>query len=188
MREDSEFWYRSNSDTINKPPATPPKDLPKTLFGWQYTGIGQDQDDVELIDDYPDWKIQAYQATFVLDDGIAPGPGIVPYNSSIWFSNRTQSLSGPFLEIGKGCVGHTNYFTRLGSCICYRGQPITRDWYTNENLICVNKRRSCRSVAKRTVPPENTRARILRRGVRHHWISWTQADQGSTLASALATF
>ena len=141
MREDTDFSLRANEDTISKPPATPPKELPRTLLGWQYTGISQDRDDLDLVDDYlDDWKIQAYEAIFVLDDEIALGPGIVPYNSSIWFDDRTQTLDAPFLGIGKGCVGHNNYFTRLGSWVCHRGQPITRDWYTSDNLICVNER------------------------------------------------
>lgn len=76
----------------------------------------------------------------ILDDSIAPGPGVIPYNSTFWFKGVERQLDAPFLRIGTRCPPHNNFFTSFGSCVCYRGSPITYDWFSNDNMLCVGSR------------------------------------------------
>lgn len=120
--------------------------LPATLYGWQYTGIDQIEevnlktDKVAYKPGPEDWQILEYSATFSLDPTIGPGPGIVPYNSTFWYDGKATELTAPFLNLGTSCSPHNNYFTSLGSCVCYNGRPIPYDWYSEENMVCVAKR------------------------------------------------
>lgn len=142
MYEDEGYMFQS-SDVAPPPqvdhvPEAAPSGLPQTLLGWEFTGIGQVVPDEELVEDWLTGDIVPYHATFILDEDIAPGPGVVPYNSTIWFNDKASSLNAPFLEVGKACPGHIDFYTSMGNCVCYRGEPLTTDWYSE--LTCVNKR------------------------------------------------
>jgi hypothetical protein len=142
MNEDEGYMYQANDAVpppqYNRVPEAAPSGLPKTLLGWAYPGMGQELEisNDQLVDDWIEGG--AYYATFILDENIAPGPGILPYNSTIWFSNQASSLRAPFLDVGKACPGQINFYTTLGNCVCYRGEPLATDWYSE--LTCVNKR------------------------------------------------
>lgn len=109
------------------------------MRAWQYSGDGQD---VEPLEDWwdPDLGEQfAYQADFILDDTIAPGPAVVPYNSTFFLNGTEYELAAPFVKFGEECGPHNSYYTSMGSCVCYRGEPIAYDWDNQDNLFCVGK-------------------------------------------------
>jgi hypothetical protein len=84
----------------------------------------------------------AYNATLELDTAIAPGPGIVPYNSTLWFNGTGYELSAPFLNADRACSW---FGDPLGSCLCYDDNPIYTDWRTNltgANMKCINDNNS----------------------------------------------
>jgi hypothetical protein len=113
--------------------------LPQTLTGWQYGDIGQMGEDwVEKSPTSVD--VSQYKTVFKLDESIEPGPGIVPYNSSIYVNGVKAELATPFLYIGQRCTTHDNFFTSLGSCVCYRGEPIEYEGHSDDNMSCVSKR------------------------------------------------
>ena len=117
----------------------PLKGLPRVLTGWQYTGIGQKKKPLREYEE--DWPIHMYAAKFSLDESISSrAPGIVPYNSTLWYGNRSYSLSAPFLSLGDGCSPHSGFYSSLGSCVCYRDKPISYDWYSNDNMSCVSRK------------------------------------------------
>lgn len=114
------------------------KVLPQTLRGWQWSGIGQE---VEFMDDWSNGQdIGTYAVTFMLDDSVQSGSGVMPYNSTFWFNGVGNELSAPFLKLGGKCTPHNNFFTSLGSCVCYRGNPIEYDWYNDDNMFCISQR------------------------------------------------
>lgn len=63
------------------------------------------------------------------------GNSNIHYNSTLWFKNSSIQLSSPFLDVGYGCSGHTNFST-LGNCICYKGKPISLDLLNENQAIC----------------------------------------------------
>ncbi|KAI1314060.1 hypothetical protein F5Y03DRAFT_336030 [Xylaria venustula] len=79
--------------------------------------------------------VPAYWSLFSLNQSIQLRPGIVPYNSTLWFNDTLIPLDAPFLDIGFNCSGsYTNDFNRLGNCVCYKGQPIPLELM--DNPIC----------------------------------------------------
>ncbi|KAI1864463.1 uncharacterized protein JN550_009020 [Neoarthrinium moseri] len=86
------------------------------------------------------WPMLAYLKPYILNDSMS-GPGIVPYNSTLSFNGTEHALDAPFLDIGFGCSHPYNYFTALGNCVCYNGEPLTIDWYQDSNMACLDSPR-----------------------------------------------
>lgn len=72
---------------------------------------------------------------FQLNRSISLDPGVLPYNSTVWLNNTPISLPAPFLDLGYNCSGN-NAFTKLGNCVCYKGEPISLDILSSERVIC----------------------------------------------------
>lgn len=72
---------------------------------------------------------------FTLNQSISLNPGVLPYNSTIWLDDSPVSLAAPFLDVGYKCSGNTA-FTKLGNCVCYKGEPISLDVLSAERAIC----------------------------------------------------
>lgn len=64
--------------------------------------------------------------------------GLFP--TTIYVNGVEAELATPFLNIGQRCATHSNFFTSLGSCVCYRGESIEYDWYSDDNMSCLSKR------------------------------------------------
>lgn len=79
----------------------------------------------------------AFRTWYELNSTINPGPGIVPYNSTFWLNGTEHELQAPFLDMGLGCSQYNNYFTGMGNCICFDGEPVTYDWYHDNNMTCI---------------------------------------------------
>ncbi|KAI9162843.1 hypothetical protein HJFPF1_04437 [Paramyrothecium foliicola] len=75
---------------------------------------------------------------FDLNKTIEAGPGIVPYNSSLRYKDKVYHLDAPFLDIGLNCGVHNQYFTAMGSCVCYNDEPIRNNWFSRENVTCIS--------------------------------------------------
>ncbi|KAI1751603.1 hypothetical protein F4782DRAFT_180227 [Xylaria castorea] len=81
----------------------------------------------------------AYWSLFTLDQSVRPGPGIVPYNSTIRLHGRPITLDAPFLDVGFNCSSYpdSSPFNSLGNCVCYKGQPISLSVLNDDRAICV---------------------------------------------------
>ena len=77
-------------------------------------------------------------ANFTFDSAVKPGPGIVPYNSTLRYRGKNYPLAAPFLDLGHGCRGHDNKFTSMGTCTCHNGTPLRSDWWHEDNKVCVS--------------------------------------------------
>ncbi|KAI1128706.1 hypothetical protein F5Y10DRAFT_291740 [Nemania abortiva] len=84
----------------------------------------QDMVNTVKIPPYNDSTPTAYWSLFVLNQTVGFGPGVVPYNSTIWLNGSSFALDAPFLDFG------------LGNCVCYNGQPISPDLLSNDRAIC----------------------------------------------------
>lgn len=81
---------------------------------------------------------QFNESIFNQDDSIPStslDPGVLPYNSTIWFNDTPISLPAPFLDVGYNCSADT-VFTTLGNCVCYKGKPISLDLLSDQRVIC----------------------------------------------------
>lgn len=109
--------------------------LPTKLNGWSYPGFGQ-----FLINSTESDKSQRItnNKTYVLDQKINPGPGIIPYNSTFWYNKTAHALSAPFINIANNCVDHMGVRNEFGLCVCWLGQPLTYNWTATENITCIS--------------------------------------------------
>lgn len=81
-------------------------------------------------------SLLAYNTSFKLDTKIQSGPGIVPYNSTLWYNSSRVHIPAPFLQFDNtDCSWFQN---DLSACLCFNGQPITTDWRNTDNLKCIN--------------------------------------------------
>ncbi|KAI0161495.1 hypothetical protein GGR57DRAFT_360093 [Xylariaceae sp. FL1272] len=80
-------------------------------------------------------RANSYWSTFSLNQSIQLGPGIVPYNSTLWLNKTSFTLSAPFLDVGVNCSSTSDY-TGLGNCVCYKEQPISPDYLDSSKAIC----------------------------------------------------
>jgi hypothetical protein len=85
------------------------------------------------------WSYFHFNESIFNQNGSTPStsldPGVLPYNSTIWFNDTPISLSAPFLDVGYNCSVDT-VFTTLGNCVCYKGNPISLDLLSDERVIC----------------------------------------------------
>ena len=113
------------------------KGRPKYIKGWQYSGINQSVHALNPTEN--NLPIHKYPITFHLNDSIPTEPGIVPYNSTLWYAGEQHVLPAPFLPLSNSsCAANNALFSTLGVCVCYRGQPLTYDWYSNSNMSCIS--------------------------------------------------
>jgi hypothetical protein len=110
--------------------------LPRVLLGFQSNKTDQSSD---LKPVYSPTK---RNTTFILDTSIQHGPGIVPYNSTLFYNSTAHTISAPFLRLGANWAPPTrdSVWTSDGTCICYRGDIIPYDWLNNDNMPCVSDR------------------------------------------------
>lgn len=109
--------------------------------GYEYKHLNWTQkssDDVQYVQYFNTWPMFGYPAYYVLNDSVAAGPGVIPYNSTFQLDGTAYSLEAPFLDIGYECSHPFTYFTALGNCICYDGTPLTVDWYRGDNVVCLD--------------------------------------------------
>ncbi|KAM7188584.1 hypothetical protein V8F33_010549 [Rhypophila sp. PSN 637] len=127
--------------------------LPTVIKGWQRLGFQQGQMDrqSQLLDvtvytygsiwdagegfraQYAPVKVA--RSDFHLDESVHYKPGVIPYNSTIWFNGATINLTAPFLGF-KSCLW---WGTPLGECLCYKGRPLTEDFRVEGNKACTGK-------------------------------------------------
>ena len=78
-----------------------------------------------------------YPVIYTLNASVPSGPGIIPYNSTLWFKNTSHPLDAPFLTFGPDCVDYTGYRAD-GACLCFRRSPLKFDWASAENMVCMS--------------------------------------------------
>jgi hypothetical protein len=154
MLDDNGIFISIDASTTN---------LYQEIYGWQFAGV--DEQRIEVL---PIWNPEAlsvwsseptglsphenvesssttsevsfvpYEATFSLDESIIPGPGVVPYNSTIWWDGRRIELEAPFLDVSVGgCSAWLG--NSLGACLCRGNEPIMHNFLTQENMQCVGQ-------------------------------------------------
>ncbi|KAM7219116.1 hypothetical protein V8F06_005554 [Rhypophila decipiens] len=127
--------------------------LPTVIKGWQRLGFQQGQMDrqIQLLDvtvyTYDSiWDaeeglraqyapVKVARSDFHLDQSVQYEPGVIPYNSSIWYNGATINLTAPFLGF-KSCLW---WGTPLGECLCYKGRPLTEDFRLEGNKACTGQ-------------------------------------------------
>ncbi|ETS80267.1 hypothetical protein PFICI_07796 [Pestalotiopsis fici W106-1] len=117
--------------------------LPESLEFNQFHYVdwaNHSQDNLHDIKLFNTWPMYATPDSYVINDTIRPS-GVIPYNSTFTFNGTEYSLEAPFLDIGHGCSHPYNYFTALGNCVCYNGEPITYAWYSDDNVVCLDSPR-----------------------------------------------
>ncbi|KAH6960010.1 hypothetical protein BKA56DRAFT_600191 [Ilyonectria sp. MPI-CAGE-AT-0026] len=138
MKEDLQIWDSRYLPYIYEPMGAP-SGLPTTLKGWGFKVISKT---LEYDADEPmgfDYTIESYNTTFILNRTILLDDGVVPYNSTFIYNNKTFELQAPFLDIGRGCKHHRDFFSSLGNCVCYRGQPLPEEFFVRYKLRCVQR-------------------------------------------------
>ncbi|KAF7556461.1 hypothetical protein G7Z17_g1465 [Cylindrodendrum hubeiense] len=140
MSEDFGYWT-TRFGTSQRSPTNPPSGIPTALKGWEFKDQGKSY---EPVSEWESWQVANYtldsnNATFLLNRTITQGEGVLPYNSTFTYDNETFELQAPFLDIGKGCKEHRLFFTNLGNCVCYRGQPLEDEFFLPDNLRCVQR-------------------------------------------------
>ncbi|KAH7009884.1 hypothetical protein EDB80DRAFT_415111 [Ilyonectria destructans] len=140
MKEDLASWYQ-RFESRQQEPSDPPQGLPDILKGWEFKDQGKDfEPDLEWkSSERYNYTLDSYNTTFILNRTITSGSGIVPYNSTFMYKNESFELEAPFLDIGKACKSHRLFFTTLGNCVCYRGQPLQETFFLPDNLRCVQR-------------------------------------------------
>ncbi|KAH7157325.1 hypothetical protein B0J13DRAFT_541522 [Dactylonectria estremocensis] len=138
MKEDLPIWDLRYLPYLYKPMEAP-SGLPMTLKGWgfKHTNKSWEYDPDKPLDDH--YTIESYNATFTLNRTIPLDDGVVPYNSTFIYNNKTFELEAPFLDIGRGCKHHRDFFSSLGNCVCYRGLPLPEEFFVQNKLRCVQR-------------------------------------------------
>jgi hypothetical protein len=114
---------------------------PLSINGWHFAGAGQQSAlgvqslSLELL------HFAVRNTTFVLNQATASSaPGVVPYNSTIWWSGEQIAVDAPFLNIGAYNGSRCDWLdTPLAVCLCWGNNPILTDWRTDENIQCISE-------------------------------------------------
>ncbi|KAF7539754.1 hypothetical protein G7054_g1881 [Neopestalotiopsis clavispora] len=118
--------------------------LPGSMDFYQFhyvNWVNHSQNLGEDIKLFNTWPISTDPDSYVINNTVRARGGTIPYNSTFSFNGTDYSLDAPFLDIGHGCSHPYNYFTALGNCVCYNGEPITYPWYSDDNLVCLDSPR-----------------------------------------------
>jgi hypothetical protein len=83
--------------------------------------------------------LYAIETWYSRNDSIQPGPGIIPYNSTVTYNNQTINFEAPWIKLGSECAPHNTFFTDVGQCVCYKDQPLPYDLFSSNYIHCVNK-------------------------------------------------
>lgn len=101
---------------------------------WQ----SRSHEDELYIKYFNNWPLLTKSASYILNETVSLGAGILPYNSSITLNNTLFNIEAPFLDVSYECYHPYKYFTALGNCVCYDAVPLTTDWYRDKNLVCLD--------------------------------------------------
>ncbi|KAH9883697.1 hypothetical protein F4778DRAFT_765711 [Xylariomycetidae sp. FL2044] len=103
----------------------------ESVAGWMFNNAG---------DDSPFATVAQTRSptTFVLDPSVAPGPDVVPYNSTLRLNGEVVALDAPFLQLGTSCSSWAAT-DAIGSCLCLGDDPIPTDFRRRENLSCISE-------------------------------------------------